>query len=57
MATFEESFLYPLILLLIGALISGVLVAKLTNRWENNKKIREEKTREVRFVVVVDTLL
>jgi hypothetical protein len=38
MATFEEGFLYPLILLIIGALISGVLVAKLTNRWENNKK-------------------
>jgi hypothetical protein len=41
--TFQESFLYPLFLLVIGALISGVLVAKLTNKWENNKKKLEIK--------------
>jgi len=33
MATFEEGFLYPLYLLLIGAGVSGVLVDWLTNTW------------------------
>jgi len=41
MATFEESFLYPLVLLLIGAGVSGVLVGWLTNRWQDRRKERE----------------
>lgn len=41
MATFEESFVYPLVLLLIGAGVSGVLVAWLTNRWQDRRKERE----------------
>jgi CRISPR/Cas system-associated endonuclease/helicase Cas3 len=41
MVTFEESFLYPLILLLIGAGVSGVLVAWLTNRWQDRRRERE----------------
>jgi hypothetical protein len=41
MATFEESFLYPLVLLLVGAGVSGGLVAWLTNRWEDRRKERE----------------
>jgi hypothetical protein len=43
MATFEESFLYPLVLLLIGAGVSGVMVAWLTNRWQNRRKELEIK--------------
>jgi hypothetical protein len=43
MATFEESFLYPLFLLLIGAGVSGLLVAWLTNRWQNHRKELEIK--------------
>jgi type I restriction-modification system DNA methylase subunit len=43
MATFEESFLYLLILLLIGAGVSGVLVAWLTNLWQNHRKKLEIK--------------
>jgi len=43
MATFEETFVYPLILLLIGAGVSGVLVAWLTNRWQNHRKELEIK--------------
>ncbi len=38
MATFEEIFLYPLILLFIGAGVSGLLVSWLTNRWEDHRK-------------------
>jgi hypothetical protein len=41
MATFEESFLYPLILLLVGAGVSGLLVAWLTNRWQDRRRERE----------------
>jgi hypothetical protein len=40
----EENFLYPLILLLIGAGISGGLVTWLTNRWQNHRKELEIKT-------------
>ncbi|SRR5215204_6249805 len=43
MATFEEDFLYPLILLLVGAVVSGVLVAWLSNRWQNHRKELEVK--------------
>ena len=43
MAAFEESFLYPLILLLIGAGVSGVIVSWLTNRWHNHRKALESK--------------
>jgi len=38
MATLEENLLYPLILLLVGGVISFVLGTWLTNRWQNNKK-------------------
>ena len=41
MATFEESFLYPLVLLLVGAGVSGVLVSYLTNMWQDRRKQRE----------------
>lgn len=43
MATFEEGFLYPLILLLVGAGVSGVLVSWLTNRWQDRRKELEIK--------------
>jgi hypothetical protein len=43
MATFEESFLYPLVLLLIGAGVSGLLVARLTTRWQDHRKKLEIK--------------
>jgi hypothetical protein len=43
MATLEEGLIYPLILLLIGAGISGGLVTWLTNRWQNNRKELEIK--------------
>ncbi len=43
MATFEESFLYPLILVLVGALVSGVLVSYLTNKWRLHQKGLEIK--------------
>ena len=43
MATFEETFLYPLVLLLVGAGVSGVLVAWLTNMWQNHRKELEIK--------------
>jgi hypothetical protein len=42
MATFEESFLYPLILLLIGAGLSGGLVTLLSHTLEMRRKVREE---------------
>jgi hypothetical protein len=48
MATFEESFLYPLILLLVGAGVSGVLVAWLTNRWQDRRTERENKLEDCR---------
>jgi hypothetical protein len=43
MATFEESFLYPLALLLIGAGLSGGLVTWLSHWLENRRKEREIK--------------
>jgi hypothetical protein len=45
MATFEESFLYPLYLLLIGAGVSGVAVAFLSHLLENHRKKRESRWR------------
>src|SRR5215216_5048456 len=41
MATFEESFLYPLVLLLIGAGLSGGLVTLLSHELEKRRKERE----------------
>jgi hypothetical protein len=41
MATFQENFLYPLILLLVGAGVSGVLVAWLTNWWQDRRRERD----------------
>ena len=46
MVTFEEisvALEHPLVLLVIGALISGVLVAWLSNRWQNHRKELEVK--------------
>ena len=43
MATFEESFLYPLILLLVGAGITSLLIPWFTKRWEDRKKELEIK--------------
>lgn len=43
MATFEESFLYPLILLLVGAGLSGLLFPFFTNRWQIHQKGLEIK--------------
>jgi|SRR5215213_4489074 len=40
MATFEESFLYLLILLLIGAGVSGALITWFTHWLENRRKER-----------------
>jgi hypothetical protein len=48
MATFEESFVYPLILLLVGAGVSGVLVAWLTNMWQDRRTERENKLEDRR---------
>jgi hypothetical protein len=41
MATFEESFLYPLVLLLVGAGLSGGLVTWLSHSLEKSRKERE----------------
>jgi hypothetical protein len=41
MATFVEGFLYPLYLLLIGAVVSGAAVALLSHFLENRRKTRE----------------
>jgi hypothetical protein len=38
MVTIEEILVHPLVLLVIGALISGVLVAWLANWWQNQRK-------------------
>ncbi len=46
MATFEEGFLYPLYLLLIGAGVSGLLVGVVTHKLENRRKEREMKVQE-----------
>src|SRR5215216_2465278 len=43
MATFEESFLYPLVLLLIGAGLTSLLIPWFTKRWEDRKKELEIK--------------
>jgi hypothetical protein len=44
MATFEESFLYPFILLLVSTFVTSILIQPwLTNRWENRRKEREIK--------------
>ena len=41
MATFEEGFLYPLYLLLIGASVSGLAVALFIHWLESRRKKRE----------------
>src|SRR5688572_15919458 len=43
MATFEESFLYPLILLLVGAGVTSLLIPWFTNRWQDRRKQLEIK--------------
>jgi len=43
MATFEEGFLYPLILLLVGAGLTSLLIPWFTKRWEDRKKELEIK--------------
>jgi hypothetical protein len=43
MATLEENLLYPLILLLVGGVISVVLGTWLTNWWQKHRKEREVK--------------
>lgn len=43
MATFEESFLYPLILLLVGPVITSLLIPWFTKKWEDRKKKLEIK--------------
>jgi hypothetical protein len=38
MATFEEGFVYPLILLLVGAGVTSLLIPLFTKKWEDRKK-------------------
>jgi hypothetical protein len=48
MATFEESFLYPLILLLIGSGVLGVAVALLTYFLEDRRNKQQNKLEDLR---------
>jgi hypothetical protein len=56
MAAFEESFLYPLVLLLIGAGVSGALVTWFTHWLENRRKEREfdVEKRRIELEIKVD---
>jgi hypothetical protein len=56
MVTLEEisvALEHPFVLLVIGALISGVLVAWLTNRWQNHRKELEIRVDIVSKIIKV----
>jgi hypothetical protein len=48
MASFEESFLYLLILLLVGAGVTSQLIPRFTKRWEDRRKEREIEVEDCR---------